>query len=1113
MVFSVPDYVIVSECAGKARARSSSVLDRYLPRIGSHTWSGSLSLEGVEDIRRRLASSASRNMAVCCHRSGHVAPEWFVGSRDGYDLDGTVPIAASSHVRENSDNPQSPRFNLLKSVVVIAALLHDIGKASLHFQMKVRKELHLADSVRHEFISMLVFDTLIDGLPKRDCRILEHLASLSQEDLSERLRAALEAALLAVRDGKHHQPKLMPLILKDRPVVGAIRFLIVAHHHLPASRRTSNASFTDMHVATRFHAEQVKDYVPLQKSVCPTSDAGYIRLLKSGFSRLAEAFTRCEAGGGLHAGEVLPGLTPYGRLSLNQADHYISSKKSSELLADDFYTKGVSRLAVLSAKPVANLLHSKSTLFGQGLVDHLRRIGREAGCLMDALYHIDKLPRVPGREVPRQVANPDEAEGRFAWQRTAFDLIKEANPRNGFFGVITAGTGSGKTLGSAIIMSALSGGAPRYNSGLGLRTLSLQTLDALQRDAGYSGALAEHVGLHIGSPIVKALHDDAQDEHVSQKDGRLCGSAWTGEAASEEMASLLIGPLKPGGLRGCLARHARGTGGLESLQMLGTPILVSTTDLYRVCLQGLTGGELTTAFRFMSADLFLDEVDNYDAVDQGALSLLAHTAGLAGRRVVIASATLPPATAHLMWRAYHSGYQEYARLFGKDGTIDAGWFSDMDSAVLKNLQVDAFAPAHREHIGRLVAVAQLQPARRRAQMLTLISRGADGKLRPAPIIAEDTIKESVAHLGIQSLHRRNHIISDGRRFSIGLIRMNTIADCQEMAVYLATQENLEGVSDFRVVCYHSKHPLVMRHYIERDLDKLCSRKTDSHQLADTCRGLNGRDVTIIVVATSVEEVGRDHDFDWLIGDFNTYRQMVQASGRVGRHRPELMKSIEGDWCNVLIMPRHFATADQNSQSLNNTCNVNDDFGLAIHGYASTGCAAESITAAPMLDDMFRDKGGKFIPVAIKEHSLLQRRFFEGDTSAVTMSCTALARLTDACKELFPFRAGPEEVNYTLMPNAGSDSPWLRTDRAGSQSWQSVGKPALEGKFLHGDVDMIEQFRAIWNRVLSGVHEHVAAGHLLSVTQRRDENRDIGMIHYHLHLGMMRSKSPLTCTII
>ena len=43
-------------------------------------------------------------------------------------------------------------------------------------------------------------------------------------------------------------------------------------------------------------------------------------------------------------------------------------------------------------------------------------------------------------------------------------------------------------------------------------------------------------------------------------------------------------------------------------------------------------------------------------------------------------------------------------------------------------------------------------------------------------------------------------------------------------------------------------------------------------------------VLFIVVATPVEEIGRDHDFDWAVVEPSSYRSFIQLAGRVLRHR-------------------------------------------------------------------------------------------------------------------------------------------------------------------------------------------------------------------------------------
>lgn len=58
------------------------------------------------------------------------------------------------------------------------------------------------------------------------------------------------------------------------------------------------------------------------------------------------------------------------------------------------------------------------------------------------------------------------------------------------------------------------------------------------------------------------------------------------------------------------------------------------------------------------------------------------------------------------------------------------------------------------------------------------------------------------------------------------------------------------------------------------------------------------DVIFILVATPVEEVGRDHDFDWAVVEPSSCRSIIQIAGRVLRHRP-LLENINRP--NIALM--------------------------------------------------------------------------------------------------------------------------------------------------------------------------------------------------------------------
>lgn len=57
-------------------------------------------------------------------------------------------------------------------------------------------------------------------------------------------------------------------------------------------------------------------------------------------------------------------------------------------------------------------------------------------------------------------------------------------------------------------------------------------------------------------------------------------------------------------------------------------------------------------------------------------------------------------------------------------------------------------------------------------------------------------------------------------------------------------------------------------------------------MIDLMQNSDSLNVPFIVIATPVEEVGRDHDFDWAIIDASSVQSIVQTAGRVNRHRLE-----------------------------------------------------------------------------------------------------------------------------------------------------------------------------------------------------------------------------------
>src|SRR5690606_4964875 len=90
-------------------------------------------------------------------------------------------------------------------------------------------------------------------------------------------------------------------------------------------------------------------------------------------------------------------------------------------------------------------------------------------------------------------------------------------------------------------------------------------------------------------------------------------------------------------------------------RLLSAPVLTCTVDHLAPATESLQAGrQIAPMLRLMSSDLVLDEVDDYDLDDLPALTRLVHWAGLLGSRVLLSSATLPPALVEGLFMAYRA---------------------------------------------------------------------------------------------------------------------------------------------------------------------------------------------------------------------------------------------------------------------------------------------------------------------------------------------------------------------------------------------------------------------------------------------------------------------------
>ena len=267
-----------------------------------------------------------------------------------------------------------------------------------------------------------------------------------------------------------------------------------------------------------------------------------------------------------------------------------------------------------------------------------------------------------------------------------------------------------------------------------------------------------------------------------------------------------------------------------------------------------------------------------------------------GRNVVLSSATIPPDLAEGMYRVYKSGLECYNCFFNKKRHT-AVLLCDEFSAEVQDMDAEQsceYMDVHCRFIQRRVEKLAAQPVRRKGIVVPCAPAENDSRL---PL--HDQYFERIASAAEQ-LHRENCVTdrASGRKISFGIVRMAHITPCVELSLFLMKRQWPDDI-DVRVMTYHSRQVLLLRHQQEAYLDRVLRRTGESGKTADFAdselrRHIDSCDkpnLLFIVAATPVEEIGRDHDFDWAVVEPSSYRSIIQLAGRVLRHRQKPAQHI------------------------------------------------------------------------------------------------------------------------------------------------------------------------------------------------------------------------------
>ncbi|MCB1669363.1 MAG: type I-F CRISPR-associated helicase Cas3 [Pseudomonadales bacterium] len=894
----------VSQCEKKALNRTRRVLDAFADRIGDNTWQTVITQEGLLAVKKLLRKTATKNTAVSCHwirsrsRSELV---WVVGNRRKFNELGMVPVNSTQKPNVSTDEENNWQHgHSMQIVAVLAALLHDIGKATIGFQDKLlnSKGGKKGDPYRHEWISLRLFQAMIYGC-NADEEWLSRLINFDafmDENPNWLNRMSNDSVAGSKPQRLDNLPKLAQLIA----------WLIVTHHRLPTygleyfktevrtQQQQSKRSWGEDFIMKEFYA----DLAPFEQWV-KNANAGNsqdfwhlketIMASKSWQKKIKRWARKARDHAPLQvlAKQTIsdPLLMHLSRLCLMLADHNYSSLPKEHKARVQGDTEFIGKLA-------ANTDKNRDPK--QALDEHLIGVADFASRIALLIPNLNtRLTGLPDKHRPFLAQT--RAEG-YLWQNKSFLLAKKLQPQaqqQGFFGVNMASTGRGKTLANARIMYALGNkdSGARFTIALGLRVLTLQTGRALRAKLDLDD---EQLAVLVGGAANRELFEMVE----RQEDAKELNAEDMGSESMEALfdkGDWLDGSSLPSEFDTLTADH-------KTRQLLYAPVVTCTVDHIMQASECSRGGRyIAPVLRLLTSDLVLDEPDDFDQRDLPALTRLVHLAGLFGSKLLLSSATLTPDLVTGLYQAYAAGRKIWNSHMGLNPNlpVPCGWFDEDQQTTELCIAPDQFTQVHQQFVTRRVRYLEKQPKRRQAKILPI-------ELPPP----KENEKVNMAALAKVLLQGATQLHSDhaetcaetGKRASIGLIRMANVQPIIKLVKALFEQTELDGNTHIHLCCYHAKQLLVLRNTLEQKLDRILSRSGnlsifDHHEVKAALASSPAQNHLFIVVASPVAEVGRDHDYDWAIVEPSSMRSLIQLAGRVWRHRPEKIAEAT----NILVM--------------------------------------------------------------------------------------------------------------------------------------------------------------------------------------------------------------------
>ncbi|QMT31746.1 type I-F CRISPR-associated helicase Cas3f [Alysiella filiformis] len=884
--------IFISQCQKKALSRTRKILDAYANRIGDNTWQTAITEEGLMMVKKLLRQTVSKNTAVSCHRivtRNRTQLVWIVGSKSQFNENGFVPVnRTQKDFSIYQDNHLWQNLPVIALASAIAGLFHDFGKANDLFQQKLNPKIKTKnyEPYRHEWVSFQLFISFAKN--KSNEQWLDLLANPKNID---------ETAIIKNIDDKNNFKAFAQL----SDFAKLVAWLIVSHHrllHYP-SHQDNNPSFDllnkyndiynllDMNWNSSNYDKfdnntkqlnwQFNNGLPFNSTKWQTKAQEIAKNALNHLSQLNDFHWEND-----HL------TTHLARLALMYADHHYSSQNANTYFQD------------LNYCVYANT--DKNHQYKQTLDEHNIMVAHHAHQFSQKLpLLISNLPYLHSNKTLENglPTNPNETQN-YEWQNQSYHLAKTLSIRAnecGFFGINMASTGKGKTLANARIMYALADKQTglRLSIALGLRTLSLQTGSALKSLLN----IDDEIATLIGSNAVLQLFNKNNETHNTKllkqqqqllEDLERTTLAYRGSESLDDDNELESFDIDYDDValdeKDPLYQLFKNKPKYQKL--LHAPIVVSTIDYLMPATESLRGGKhIVPMLRLLSSDLVLDEPDEFGIDDWFALTRLVHWAGMLGSKVLLSSATIAPAMAQTLFETYQNGRQIYQKNMSghhQHKPIVCAWFDEFGVQSNEIGNNEEYKKQHGQFIKKRIGkLQQNQNISQRAKIVPIIKENPNDTVFKA---MADTIFKTIL-----TAHQSHHQSNNDIYISFGVVRFANINPLVAVAQLLISKDLPQDYCVHYCI-YHSQFTLAKRSLIENKLDRLLNRK-DTNAIFEQPeinnainQNPNAKHHIFVVLATSVCEVGRDHDYDWAIAEPSSMRSLIQLSGRVQRHRKQ-----------------------------------------------------------------------------------------------------------------------------------------------------------------------------------------------------------------------------------